>query len=131
MEKKKDNAAKVVSSAILGMDYRIVMVGGHRYVINPPTIKRIAGAAVHLADVADAKTVGEILTSQSDITEATRALSCLIQGDESLADALAEGTLDEVVKALTTAYELISVQPFMMLSTLARSVARMAANQRQ
>lgn len=35
----KKKAAKIVNSAILGMDFRTVVVAGKAYVIKPPTIK--------------------------------------------------------------------------------------------
>ena len=55
------------------------------------------------------------------------ALSFLINGDESLADELMQGRFDELVEALGEAYSLISVQNFMMLSSLAKNVGRMIA----
>lgn len=37
------NAAKTVSSALLGLDVKVVLVNENRYVIKPPTIDKIAG----------------------------------------------------------------------------------------
>ena len=46
---KIPNAAKTVSSAILGMDVEIVMVNNKRYVLHPPTIAKIAGGGYWLS----------------------------------------------------------------------------------
>lgn len=130
MEKVK-NAARLVSSALLGMDYKTVVVAGNAYVITPPTIKRIAGAAYHLSEMGEGGTVRDVLKSVNSADKLSRALSWLIQGDESLSDSLSEGTLDEVLDALEAAYSLISTRDFSRLSALARNVASLAARQRQ
>ena len=125
MEKVK-NAARLVSSALLGMDYKTVVVAGKAYVITPPTIKRIAGAAYHLSEMGEGGTVRDVLKSVNSADKLSRALSWLIQGDS-----LSEGTLDEVLDALEAAYSLISTRDFSRLSALARNVASLAARQRQ
>ena len=130
MEKVK-NAARLVSSALLGMDYKTVVVAGKAYVIIPPTIKRIAGASYHLSTIGEGNTVRDVLKSVNSADKLSRALSWLIQGDESLSDSLSEGTLDEVLDALEAAYSLISTRDFSRLSALARNVASLAARQRQ
>ena len=42
------NAAKIVSSAVLGMDFRTAVINGKVYMIYPPTIHKIAGAGYYL-----------------------------------------------------------------------------------
>ena len=130
-EKNKATGAKLVSSALIGMDCKVVLINGKRYVIDPPTIKKIAGAAYHLASIAESETLQDFLDGQTDISAVAHALSWFINGDDSLAEELSHGALSDVVSALADAYSLINVQDFTMLSTLARNVAKMIANQKQ
>lgn len=124
----EQNAAKIVSSAILGMDFKVVIVNGKSYIVTPPTIKKIAGAAYWMSDLEDAKTTNEM---KSRITNMSHALSWFIQGDDSLYEELIEGEYHEVKQALDTAYSLLSPEDFSELSVLAKNVARLAAKQRQ
>ena len=128
MAKKK--ASKLVSAAILGLDGETVIVAGKAYYVAPPTIKKIAQAAYYLSDIQDVSSLRELFLSIGDIKTACSALSCLIAGDESLTEELAEGTMDELVDALGTAYSLASVENFYKLSALARNVASLTAKQR-
>lgn len=129
MEKKR-NAAKVVSSAILGLDGETVIVAGKAYHILPPTIRRIAKAAYHLSDMKEAESLKELIMSIGTPQPICKALSCMIRGDESLADELMDGTMEEMAEALETAYSLASVENFWKLSALARNVASLTARQR-
>lgn len=124
------SAAKVVSSAILGMDFEAIIVNGKSYVIMPPTIHKIAGAGYYLSDLGDFESVRELLMSLSDIKDASKALSWLIQGDESLSEDLSMGTMKEVVNGLEIALSLISVENFMKLSLLAKNVRNLTAKQK-
>ncbi len=130
MEKKRGNAAKLVSAAIVGLDGETVIVAGRAYHILPPTIKRIAQAAFYLADMQEAHTLRDMLVSVNNLTASCKALSCMICGDESLCDDLMKGTMDEITDALGVAYSLASVENFWKLSALARSVANLTAKQR-
>ena len=128
MAKKK--ASKLVSAAILGLDGETVIVAGRAYYVSPPTIKKIAQAAYYLSDVQEATTLRDLFVSMGEIKGACSALSCFIAGDDSLADELANGTMEEVITALETAYNLASVENFFKLSALARNVANLTAKQR-
>ena len=128
MTKKK--ASKLVSAAILGLDGETVIIAGRAYYVSPPTIKRIAQAAYHLSDLGEANTMRELFSSLGDLKCVCNALSCLINGDESLAEELMDGTMDEVADALETAYSLASVENFYKLSALARNVANLTAKQK-
>ena len=130
METKRKSASKVVSAAILGLDGKTVVVGGHAYHIMPPTIKRIAQAAYYLSDVEDAETLREMFMTIGKLELICSALSCFIQGDDSLCEELMNGTVDELSEALETAYSLVSVENFLRLSALARNVANLTAKQR-
>ena len=127
----EQNAAKIVSSAILGMDFRVIIVNCKSYIVTPPTIKKIAGAAYWLSDVKDGKDMRELLAAINNVEPLAHALSWFIQGDDSLFEELSNGTLDEVVDGLESAYSLLSTKNFLRLSVLAKNVAELTAKQRQ
>ena len=127
----EQNAAKIVSSAILGMDFRVVIVNGKSYIVTPPTIKKIAGAAYWLSDVKDGKNIKELLVSINNVEPLAHALSWFIQGNDSLFEELSNGTLNEVIDGLESAYSLLSTKNFLRLSVLAKNVASLTAKQRQ
>lgn len=124
-------AAKIVSEAILGLDFRHVVVAGRAYRVDPPTIRRLAGAARCLSAVAGAATLMEIISSPDNLEALPRALSWFIRGDDTLAASLSEGTPEELKDGLKTAYGLLSTEDFLKLSLLARNVAGTVAKQRQ
>lgn len=125
------NASKIVNAAVLGKDFETVFVNGKAYIINSPTIHKIAGAGYYLSDLKDGVTVMDMLRSLKDVEAASRALSWLIQGDENLYEELSKGTFDEVVEALATGLSMISAENFYKLSVLAKNVALLTAKQRQ
>ena len=127
----EQNAAKIVSSAILGMDFKVVIVNGKSYIVTPPTIKKIAGAAYWLSDVKDGKNIKELLASINNVEPLAHALSWFIQGNDSLFEELSNGTLNEVIDGLESAYSLLSIKNFLRLSVLAKNVASLTAKQRQ
>lgn len=110
------------------MDFKAVVVNGRSYVIMPPTIKKIAGAAYWLSDIQEAKTLKEMFMSINNAEALAHALSWFINGNDDLSDELAKGTQDEVIEGLEAAYSLISTQNFIKLSILARNVANLTAN---
>lgn len=122
-------ASRLVSSAILGLDIRTVVISGVPYVIHPPTIQRIAAAAYYLSSLAgnDAKTMSDVFHAISQVEEAAHALSHLVVGDDSLFETFSNAELDEVVEALSEAVSLISVENFTRLLALSKSVARLTA----
>ena len=122
------NAAKIVSSAILGLDCKAVVINSKVYVIMPPTIKKIAGAGLCLSNI-NGKTIKDIVMS-ADMEAASRPLSYFIQGDDLLSTEISQGTHEEVVGALCEAYSLIGTKDFLKLSDLARNVANLIAKQR-
>lgn len=127
----EQNAAKIVSSAILGMDFKVVIVNGKSYIVTPPTIKKIAGAAYWLSDVKDGKNIKELLASINNVEPLAHALSWFIQGNDSLFEELSNGTLNEVIDGLESAYSLLSTKNFLRLSVLSKNVASLTAKQRQ
>ncbi len=126
----KENASRLVSSAILGYDGAMVYVNDKRYFIPPPTIHRLAGAGYYLSSMSDGSTICDMLLSLGDAGCLAKALSWFIVGSESLAPELSHASVEEIVSALESAYSLISVKSFIRLSTLARSVASLTAKQK-
>lgn len=120
----------MVSSALLGRDGVKITVGGKEYEILPPTIKRMVGAGYYLSDFGNETSTKDIMQTLSEYGKLTKALSWYIQGDESLAEELSAGTLEEVVNGLETAFRQIGLENFTRLLTLVRSVKRAIAKQR-
>lgn len=118
---------KIVSEAITGQDYRTVVVNNKSYMVKSPTIYKIAGAGKYLSDFGNEQTLTDIFKSINNVDCLCKALSWLIKGDESLHKELSKGTFDEIVEALVESYSLISIQNFLMLSSLARNVGGMIA----
>lgn len=121
------NASKVVTAALLGIDSVTIVIAGRRFIIKPPTIHRIAGAAYYLSDIGGGNSISDILRTINDSYKLAEALSFFIAGDTSLSAELANGTLDELIEGISKAYSLISAENFMKLSALARSVAILTA----
>lgn len=99
--------------------------------IHPPTIHKIAGVGYYLSDLKEAVTVMDMLRSLKDVEIASRALSWMIHGDESLSEELSQGTFDEVIEALATGLSMISAENFYKLSVLAKNVGILTAKQKQ
>lgn len=125
------NAAKIVSSAVLGMDFRTAVINGKVYMISPPTINKIAGVGYYLSGLKGGNDLDAVLDMMKDMGNAAHALSYLINGDDSLFDELSHGTVEEVVNGLKEGLSLISVENFMTLSVSARNVANLIARQKQ
>lgn len=125
------DASKIVNAAVLGKDFETVFVDGKAYVINPPTIRSIAGVGYYLSDLKGGVTVMDMLRSLKDVETVSRALSWLIQGDENLHEDLSAGTFDEVVEALAIGLSMISAENFYKLLVLAKNVANLTAKQKQ
>lgn len=123
-------ASKLVSDAIIGNDYKIVVVNGKSYKIFPPTIKKMAGAGQYLSDLKDGDTIKDILEGVNDVGKLAHALSWFVDGSNRLAGEFEKATIKEVVDALGVAYSLISVENFTKLSILVRNVSKLIANPR-
>lgn len=124
-----EESTKIVSSAILGLDMEVVVVNDKQYVIMPPTIHKIASVGYHLSGFTG-KDMDSVLRMMTNIDTAAKALSCLIEGDDSLSEELSKAPLHEVVEALKKGISLISVENFIVLSGLARNVAALIAKPR-
>lgn len=123
-------ASKLVSDAILGADYTIVYVNGKAYPIKPPTIHKLAGAISCISglELDEQGTLKDMLLSAKDCKAYAKALSWFIKGNQSLNAELSKGTLEEVVKALTIAFDLVGINPFLTAASLTRSASLLAAS---
>ncbi len=126
-----NKGARMVCDALLGLDFKTVVVAGKPYTVSPPTIRRIAGAARHLSCFGGEKTFSDVIRSLSSLEESAKALSWLIQGDGLLWEELAGGGIEEVAAALEAGFSLVSVAGFLRLSASARNVAGLAAKPKQ
>ena len=125
-------ASRLVSTAIVGGDYTLVYVAGKAYPIKPPTIKRLAGAisCISNLDLGQEATLKDILISTKDCNAYAAALSWFIKGDLSLSEEISNGTFEEVVDALSSAFELIGVAPFLKAASLTKNASLLAASPR-
>lgn len=125
-----DKGSKIVSASLIGADFINVSVGGKVYSVFPLTVHKLAGAGMYLSDFGDEQSVKDVIGSINSSDKLAHALSWLVNGDDSLFEELSQGTFDELVDAISEAYSLISVENFTKLSTLAKNVARLIANQK-
>ncbi len=123
-------ASKLISEAIVGGDYILVYVNGKAYPISPSTIKKLAGAisCISELDFTEGGTIKDMLLSAKDCKAYAQALSWFVKGDNSLAEELCEGTFEEVVNALSSAIDLVSIDSFLKAVSLTRSASLLAAS---
>lgn len=122
-------ASKLIADAIIGAGYTIVYVNGKAYPVKPPTIKRLAGAisCISNLEIREGETLKDIFLSCKDCEAYSRALSWFINGDTSLEKELSEGTLEEVVDALSETLDMIGVSPFLKAASLTKNASLLAA----
>lgn len=122
-------AAKLISEAIAGIDGIMVFVNDKGYFVKPPTIHNISGAVscISKLDIEDKDTLKDIFLSNKDCTEYANALSYMIKGDTSISEELQKGTYEEVIDALSSAFEMISAAPFLRAVSLTRSANLLTA----
>lgn len=125
-----NKGAKIISSSIIGSDFKTIMVNKKAYTVYPPTIERLAGAISYLSEVRDAETIRDVLLSLGELDKYSKALSWLIVGDESLSDELNQGTYEECVNGLEETLSMIDMAVFPKAVSLARNVSRLAAKPR-
>lgn len=129
-QEEKPDGAKIVSAAIVGLDYKYLIIGDKSYVLKPPTIHRLAGACYWLCDCGGGETIKDILQTFANMENTAKALSWFINGDDSLADELAQATPSEVVNGLEQAFSMIDVGNFIKLSVLLKSAKTLIAKQK-
>ncbi len=129
---KMSKASKLISDAIIGGDYTLVYVNNKAYPIKPPSIKKLAGAISCISglELSEDSSIKEMFLSAKDCKAYTQALSWLVNGDLSLSEELSEGTFEEVVDALSSALDLVGINPFLKAASLTRSASLLAASPR-
>lgn len=126
---KKLDGAKLVSSAIIGMDYRLVVVNDKSYIIQPPTIAKLAGAVFWLSELGEGNSLKEIIGSMARIESLAHCLSWFINGNDDLVEELSQAKIGEVVDAIEAGFTLIDAENFLKLSALLKSVRPLIAKQ--
>lgn len=127
-----NQASKIVSDALLGLDYKNVEIGGVVYTIKPPTIKVICRAIRHFSDVdMDGDNIVEAINGLPSMAESLlKGLSCFICGDEKKAKGLANGTFEEIKESLEVCFSLMDVSAFQCVSSM-KNVSMLAAKPKQ
>lgn len=121
----------MVSNEILGIAGEVAIINSKRYWIAPPTIAKLAGAAMYLSAIGDANNVHDVLLNQLGIEAPAHALSWLIRGDDSLFGELCQATFDEVVGGIEIAYSQLSPANFLKLSLLTKNAMMAIAKPKQ
>lgn len=127
-----NQAAKIVSDSLLGLDFKNVEIGGVVYTIKPPTIKVICQAIRYFSTTEmSGTTIVEAINSIPDISEGLlKGLSCFICGDETMAKMLENGTFEEVKEALEECFSMIDTSAFQCVSSM-KNVSMLAARLKQ
>ncbi|WP_099147183.1 hypothetical protein [Bacteroides sp. KFT8] len=127
-----NQAAKIVSDALLGMDFKNVEIGGIVYTIKPPTIKIICRAIRHFSNIG--MTGDNILEAINELPEATedmlKGISCFICGSGDLVNALENGTFEEIKEALEVCFSMMDISAFQCVSSM-KNVSMLAARPKQ
>jgi hypothetical protein len=79
----------------------------------------------------DGATLKDVFTAQVDAREYARALSYLIQEDYALEEELSGGTFEEVVDALSAAFDMIPPRSFSIAASLTRNASALVARSRR
>ena len=127
-----NQAAKIVSDALLGMDFKNVEIGGIVYTIKPPTIKIICRAIRHFSNIG--MTGDNILEAINELPEATedmlKGISCFICGSGDLVNTLENGTFEEIKEALEVCFSMMDISAFQCVSSM-KNVSMLAARPKQ
>lgn len=127
-----NQAAKIVSDALLGLDFKNIEIGGIVYTIKPPTIKVICRAIHYFSNIG---MIGDnIVEAIKELPEATedmlKGISCFICGSEELAKVLENGTFEEIKDALEICFSMMDISAFQCVSSM-RNVSMLAAKPKQ
>ena len=127
-----NQAAKIVSDALLGIDFKNVEIGGMIYTIEPPTIKVICRAISHFSKIGmDGDNIMEAIKELPRATEdMLKGISCFICGNEDLAKDLENGTFEEIKNALEVCFSMMDISAFQCVSSM-KNVSMLAAKPKQ
>ena len=127
-----NQAAKIVSDALLGIDFKNVEIGGMIYTIKPPTIKVICRAINHFSKIGmEGDNIMEAIKELPKVTgDMLKGISCFICGNEDLAKALENGTFEEIKNALEVCFSMMDISAFQCVSSM-KNVSMLAAKPKQ
>lgn len=127
-----NQAAKIVSDALLGMDFKNVGIGGMIYTIKPPTIKVICRAISHFSKIGmEGDNIMEAIKELPEATEdMLKGISCFICGNEDLTKDLKNGTFEEIKNALEVCFSMMDISAFQCVSSM-KNVSMLAAKPKQ
>lgn len=127
-----NQAAKAVSDALLGLDFKNVEIGGMIYTIKPPTIKTICRAIRHFSNIGmDGNNIMEAIKELPEATDdMLKGVSCFICGNEDLEKQLEGGTFEEIRDALEVCFSMMDISAFQCVSSM-KNVSMLAAKPKQ
>ncbi|EKJ91762.1 hypothetical protein QR305_02020 [Bacteroides finegoldii] len=127
-----NQAAKTVSDALLGLDFKNVEIGGMIYTIKPPTIKIICRAIHHFSKIGmEGDNIMEAIKELPKVSgDMLKGISCFICGNEDLAKALEDGTFEEIKNALEECFSMMDISAFQCVSSM-KNVSMLAAKPKQ
>lgn len=127
-----NQAARIVSESLLGLDFKNIEIGGIAYTIKPPTIKVICRAIRHFSNIGmTGDNIMEAINELPSMTEdMLKGISCFICGSEELAENLENGTFEEVKDALEVCFSMMDISAFQCVSSM-RNVTMLAARPKQ
>ena len=127
-----NQAAKIVSESLLGLDFKNIEIGGVIYTIKPPTIKVICRAIRSFSNIE--MTGNNILEAINELPSMTddmlKGISCFICGSEKLAKVLENGTFEEIENALEVCYSMMDISAFQCASSM-KNASMLAASLKQ
>ena len=117
-----------------GLTAQAVGIGGKEYVLHLPSLEGMKKVAECLAELVTSETANltfdEAIRVMADSKAMARCVSFIIQGDETLADALsANGTVEELQDAIITYYAMTS-RSMKTLAALASSIGKLIGKQK-
>lgn len=127
-----NQASKIVSDALLGLDFKNVEIGGVVYTIKPPTIKVICSAIHHFSNTGmTGDNIMEAIKELPGVTDdMLKGISCFICGNENMTKALENGTFDEIKEVLEICFSMLDISAFQCVSSM-RNVSMLAARPKQ
>ena len=127
-----NQAAKIVSESLLGLDFKNIEIGGVIYTIKPPTIKVICRAIRSFSNIE--MTGNNILEAINELPSMTddmlKGISCFSCGSETLAKVLENGTFEEIKNALEVCYSMMDISAFQCASSM-KNASMLAASLKQ
>lgn len=135
-----NEAAKLVSDALLGLDYKTIFIGGKAYEVKAPTIKTMCLGLSEWAKIdfnLKDQTNLSLVTQIPEISKhQLRGISRFIESDIQLADEIYNEWInqdpsvsqDEISIAIDVILGLIDTKNFFLYANSALSAARIIAN---